>query len=75
MRIRTGVKKDGEITAVHYQSWLDGGAYGLVRDRDDLAVLLHAGSDAHLHRVPAAVRVEDLLAVERDLHRAARAYR
>src|SRR4029079_3055418 len=22
-----GVKKDGEITAVHYQSWLDGGAY------------------------------------------------
>jgi len=27
MRIRTGVKKDGAITAVHYQSWLDGGAY------------------------------------------------
>jgi 4-hydroxybenzoyl-CoA reductase subunit alpha len=27
MRIHTGVKKDGEITAVHYQSWLDGGAY------------------------------------------------
>ncbi|TMF66404.1 MAG: aldehyde oxidase, partial [Chloroflexi bacterium] len=27
MRIRTGVKKDGEITAVHYQSFLDGGAY------------------------------------------------
>src|SRR5881296_747998 len=27
MRIRTGVKKDGEITAVHYQSYLDGGAY------------------------------------------------
>ncbi len=27
MRIRTGVRKDGEITAVHYQSWLDGGAY------------------------------------------------
>ena len=27
MRIRTGVKKDGTITAVHYQSWLDGGAY------------------------------------------------
>lgn len=27
MRIRTGVKRDGEITAVHYQSWLDGGAY------------------------------------------------
>ena len=27
MRIRTGVKKDGELTAVHYQSWLDGGAY------------------------------------------------
>ena len=27
MRIRTGVKKDGEITAVHFQSWLDGGAY------------------------------------------------
>ncbi|MGH2499065.1 MAG: molybdopterin cofactor-binding domain-containing protein [Candidatus Limnocylindria bacterium] len=27
MRIRTGVKRDGEITACHYQSWLDGGAY------------------------------------------------
>ena len=27
MRIKTGVKTDGEITAVHYQSWLDGGAY------------------------------------------------
>src|SRR2546426_4777169 len=27
MRIRTGVQKDGEITAVHYESWLDGGAY------------------------------------------------
>src|SRR5205085_6727884 len=27
LRIWTGVKKDGEITAVHYQSWLDGGAY------------------------------------------------
>jgi 4-hydroxybenzoyl-CoA reductase subunit alpha len=27
MRIKTGVEKDGEITAVHYQSWLDGGAY------------------------------------------------
>src|SRR2546425_11352535 len=27
MRIRTGVKKDGSITAVHYQSYLDGGAY------------------------------------------------
>ena len=27
MRIRTGVKRDGSITAVHYQSYLDGGAY------------------------------------------------
>ncbi|MBI3521505.1 MAG: molybdopterin-dependent oxidoreductase [Chloroflexi bacterium] len=27
MRIKTGVKQDGEITAVHFQSWLDGGAY------------------------------------------------
>jgi len=27
MHLRTGVKKDGEITAVHFQSWLDGGAY------------------------------------------------
>jgi 4-hydroxybenzoyl-CoA reductase subunit alpha len=27
MHIRTGVKKDGEITAVHFQSYLDGGAY------------------------------------------------
>src|SRR5258705_397426 len=37
-------------------------------DRADLAVFCHAGLDAHLHRVPAAVGVEDLLAVERDLH-------
>ncbi len=27
MRIKTGVKHDGTITAVHYQSYLDGGAY------------------------------------------------
>jgi 4-hydroxybenzoyl-CoA reductase subunit alpha len=27
MRIRTGVRRDGSITAVHYQSYLDGGAY------------------------------------------------
>ncbi len=27
MRLRAGVTKDGEITAVHFQSWLDGGAY------------------------------------------------
>src|SRR5256712_5338144 len=27
MRVRAGVKKDGEITAVHFQSYLDGGAY------------------------------------------------
>ncbi|HLZ48392.1 MAG TPA: molybdopterin cofactor-binding domain-containing protein, partial [Candidatus Limnocylindria bacterium] len=27
MRLRTGVTNDGEITAVHFQSWLDGGAY------------------------------------------------
>jgi 4-hydroxybenzoyl-CoA reductase subunit alpha len=27
MHIKTGVKKDGEITAVHFQSYLDGGAY------------------------------------------------
>jgi len=27
MHLRTGVTKDGEITAVHFQSWLDGGAY------------------------------------------------
>ena len=27
MHLRTGVMKDGEITAVHFQSWLDGGAY------------------------------------------------
>src|SRR3989442_13207795 len=26
-RTRPGSKKDGEITDVHYQSWLDGGAY------------------------------------------------
>ncbi|HLB00838.1 MAG TPA: molybdopterin cofactor-binding domain-containing protein [Bacteroidota bacterium] len=28
MRLRTGVKKDGTITAVEYHAWLDGGAYG-----------------------------------------------
>src|SRR5579884_1400317 len=28
MRIKTGVRKDGSITAMHFQSWLDGGAYG-----------------------------------------------
>ncbi len=27
MHLRTGVKTDGEITAVHFQSYLDGGAY------------------------------------------------
>jgi 4-hydroxybenzoyl-CoA reductase alpha subunit len=28
MRVKTGVKKDGSITAMHFQSFLDGGAYG-----------------------------------------------
>lgn len=28
MRIKTGVKNDGTITACHLQTWLDGGAYG-----------------------------------------------
>jgi 4-hydroxybenzoyl-CoA reductase alpha subunit len=28
MHIRTGVKKDGAITAMHFKSFLDGGAYG-----------------------------------------------
>lgn len=28
MWIKTGVKKDGRITALQYKSWLDGGAYG-----------------------------------------------
>jgi len=28
MVLRTGVKKDGTITAVDYRAWLDGGAYG-----------------------------------------------
>ena len=27
MRLRCGVRKDGELTAVHFQSYLDGGAY------------------------------------------------
>ncbi|HEY8648678.1 MAG TPA: molybdopterin cofactor-binding domain-containing protein [Candidatus Limnocylindria bacterium] len=27
MHLRTGVMKDGEIAAVHFESWLDGGAY------------------------------------------------
>jgi 4-hydroxybenzoyl-CoA reductase alpha subunit len=28
MKLKTGVKRDGSITAVQYQAWLDGGAYG-----------------------------------------------
>jgi 4-hydroxybenzoyl-CoA reductase alpha subunit len=28
MRVRTGVKKDGAITAMHFQTLLDGGGYG-----------------------------------------------
>jgi 4-hydroxybenzoyl-CoA reductase alpha subunit len=28
MKIKTGVKKDGAITGMHFQSFLDGGAYG-----------------------------------------------
>jgi len=27
-KLKTGVKSDGTITAIHLQSWLDGGAYG-----------------------------------------------
>ena len=27
MHLRAGVRDDGELTAVHFQSWLDGGAY------------------------------------------------
>ncbi len=28
MKLRTGVKSDGQIMAMHFQSWLDGGAFG-----------------------------------------------
>jgi 4-hydroxybenzoyl-CoA reductase subunit alpha len=28
MKVKTGVKKDGAITAMHFQTFLDGGAYG-----------------------------------------------
>jgi len=28
MWVKTGVKKDGTLTAIHYKAWLDGGAYG-----------------------------------------------
>ncbi len=28
MKVRTGVKKDGAITAMHFQTLLDGGGYG-----------------------------------------------
>jgi 4-hydroxybenzoyl-CoA reductase subunit alpha len=28
MKIKTGVTNDGAITAMHFQSWLDGGAFG-----------------------------------------------
>jgi len=37
----------------------------------DRTVFLHAGTDTHLHGVPAAVALEDLLAVEADLDRPA----
>ena len=42
--------------------------------RGDLAVLLHPGAQVHLHRMAAAMRVKDLLAVERELHRPFRAH-
>ena len=28
MHVKTGVKKDGSITGMHFKSYLDGGAYG-----------------------------------------------
>lgn len=28
MKLKTGVKRDGSLTAMHFQSWLDGGAFG-----------------------------------------------
>src|SRR5829696_9363119 len=28
MKVKTGVKRDGSITAMHFQSYVDGGAYG-----------------------------------------------
>ena len=28
VKVKTGVKKDGSITALHFESLLDGGAYG-----------------------------------------------
>ncbi len=28
MWLKTGVRRDGSITAIHYKAWLDGGAYG-----------------------------------------------
>ena len=37
----------------------------------ELAVIHHAGAESHQHRMPAAVHVEDFLAREADLHRAA----
>ncbi len=37
----------------------------------DVPVLGHAGAHPHQHRVPSAMRVEDLFACERALHRAA----
>ncbi len=43
--------------------------------RGDRAVAPHAGAQPHQHRVAAAVAVEDLLAAERHLHRAAEAQR
>src|ERR671937_184763 len=47
----------------------------LVVDRGDGAVAPHSGPDPHLHRMAAAVGVEDLLAVERDLDRTAGLHR
>src|SRR5439155_9592363 len=40
MHIKTGVKKDGEITAVEFQSWLDGGAYA----SDGIATTYYTGA-------------------------------
>ncbi len=47
----------------------------LEMDRGDLAILRDARLQMHLHRVPAAVGVEDLFAVEGELHRSLRAER
>ena len=54
MKFRTGVKKDGTLTAVHLQTILDGGCLRLVRRRQHL--LYRRAADGDLPRAALQVR-------------------